>query len=70
MVAELRNMGDKLALYTDDNRLYRQLSKRSYALYGVPYTRAGKMVAVDLYLDRKARGTIKRVLSGQMLLDI
>ena len=70
MVAELRNMGDKLALYTDENWVYRQLHKRTYTLYGVPYTHEGKLVAVDLYFDRKVRSTIKRVLSGQLMLDI
>ena len=70
MVAELRNMGDKLALYTDDDRLFRQLKKQNYTFYGIPYTNQGKTVAVDLYLDRKARKTVTKVLQGQLLLDI
>ena len=70
MVAELRNVGDKLALYTDENWVYQQLYKRTYTLYGVPYTHQGKTIAVDIYLDRKVRSTIKQLLGGQLLLDI
>ncbi len=69
MVAELRNMGNRLALYTDDDRVYQYLHKWTCTMFRVPYTRDGKLVAADLYFDRKARSTVDRVLDGQLMLD-
>ena len=58
MVAELRKIGDKLALYTNDNRVYRSFAKGVYPLCKIPYTQDGRLVGVDLYFDKKVKNTI------------
>ncbi len=70
MVAELRNVADKLALYTDDNRVYERFHKRTPTLYRVPYIQNGKLVAIDLYFDRKLKNTITQVINGQLMLEM
>ncbi|MDO8579096.1 MAG: hypothetical protein Q7R50_07975 [Dehalococcoidales bacterium] len=70
MTAELRTIGGKLAVYTDDESLYRRLQEGPTPLYKIPYLKGGKMVGVDLYFDKKFRNTVARVVDGQMLLDI
>ena len=70
MVAELREMGNELALYTDDNRLYRRFSGWSCTIFKVPYTQGGKLIAVDIYFDRKFKSTVSRVINGQLVLNI
>jgi len=63
-------MGSRFALYTDDDRVYQYLHKWTCTLSRVPYTQDGKLVAVDLYFDRKSRGTVGRVLDGQLMMDL
>lgn len=70
MVAELRRIGKRLALYTDDTEVYRRLSRWKATLDGVPYNQGRKVVGVDLYFEPWARKTVKRVLRGQTVLDI
>lgn len=70
MVAELRRIGKRLALYTDDTELYRRLSRWKATLYRVPYNQGRKVVGVDLYFEPWARKTVKRVLRGQTVLDM
>lgn len=70
MTTELRTIGDRLALYTDDDGFYRRLREGLPPLYKIPYYRRGKMVGVDLYFDKKQKGTVARVMKGQLLLDI
>jgi len=70
MTAELRTIGNRLAVYTDDASLFRRLKGGPTPLYKVPYLKGGKMVGVDLYFDKKFRNTVARVVDGQMLLDI
>jgi hypothetical protein len=70
MVAELRRIGSKLALYTDDDGVYRRLSRWNATLSRRPYKQGKNVVAVDMYFEPWARKTIKRVLSGQAVLDI
>ncbi|MDO8716442.1 MAG: hypothetical protein Q7J73_06505 [Dehalococcoidales bacterium] len=70
MTAELRIIGDRLALYTDDEGFYRRLREGLPPLYRTPYFHHGKMVAVDLYFDKKLKGTVSRMMKGQLLLDI
>jgi len=69
MVTELRGMGNRLALYTDDDRVYKYLHKRTCTISKVPYTQNGRLIAVDLYFDKKVRRTVTRVLNGQLMLD-
>jgi hypothetical protein len=70
MIAELRTIGNRLAVYTDDESLYRRLREGPTPLYKVPYLKGGKMVGVDIYFDKKFKNTVARVVDGQMLLDI
>ncbi len=70
MVAELRRVGNRLALYTDDNAVYRRLSRWKATRRRVPYHQGRNVVAVDLYFDPRARRTIKRVLEGQLMLNL
>lgn len=70
MTAELRTIGDKLAVYTDDELLYRRLREGPAPLYKIPYLKGGKMVGVDLYFDIKFKEIVARIVDGQMLLDI
>ncbi len=70
MVIELRKIGGRLALYTDDAGVYERFHKWRDTLCEVPYTQGGKQVAIDFYFDRKFRDTVVRVLDGQLMLDI
>jgi len=70
MTAELRTIGNRLAVYTDDESLYRRLKEGPTPLCKIPYLKGGKMVGVDLYFDKKFSNTVARVVDGQMLLDI
>ena len=70
MVAELRRIGSRLALYTDDNTVYERLSRWKATLYGVPYQQGRRIVAVDLYFEPWARKTVKRALRGQLMLNM
>ncbi len=70
MVAELRRMGDKLALYTNDNRLYKSFAKGVCPLSKVPYTQDGRLVGIDLYFDKKVKNAIIQIVNGQLMLDM
>lgn len=70
MTAELRVIGNRLAVYTDDQDLYRRLQEGPVPLYKVPYLKGGKTVAVDLYFDIKFKNIVARIVEGQMLMDI
>lgn len=63
-------MGDRLALYTDDQQVYRLIRQGPPPLYKIPYMQRGRMVAVDLYFDKRLKGTLSRVMKGQLLLGI
>jgi hypothetical protein len=70
MTAELRTIGNRLAVYTDDQSLYRRLKEGPNLLYKVPYVKGGKTVGFDIYFDKKFRKIVARMVRGQMLLDI
>lgn len=70
MVAELRNMRNEVALYTDDNCIYERFSKWTNITHKIPYTQNSKIIAVDLFFDKKLRNSIIRVLNGQLMLDM
>jgi len=71
MVAELRRVGDRLvALYTDDNEVYRRLAPLRATVYGVPYQQGQRLIGVDLYFPARARRRVKEVLRGQMVLEL
>ena len=70
MIAELRTIGSRVAVYTDDQGIYRRLKQGLTPLYKVPYLKGGKTVGLELYFDKKFKRTVTRVIGGQMLLDI
>ena len=70
MVAELRRVNKRLALYTDDNDVYQRLSKWQYTLYKAPYVQKGKLIGVDLYFNRQLKHTVSQVINGQLMLDL
>ncbi|MFC1912659.1 hypothetical protein ACFLX7_00455 [Chloroflexota bacterium] len=66
----MRKVDKKLALYTDDERIYRCFSKWQNTLYRVPYIQSGKMIGVDLYFDTQVSNTVRQVIKGQLMLDV
>lgn len=70
MVAELRYMKNEVALYTDDNCVYERFSKWANTKRKIPYTQNSKVIAVDLFFDKKLKNRIIRVLNGQLMLDM
>jgi len=70
MVAELRKIGGRWALYTNDAFVYKHLSKYTIATNKIPYIKNGKMVGIDFYFDKKSTRTAKKVARGQLLLGI
>jgi len=69
MTAELRIVGDKLVLFTDDNQVYRRFRQGIRPLYERPYIQHGNLVAYDLYFEKKQRRAIVRVMKGQFSLN-
>ncbi len=70
MTSELRKVDKKLALFTNDERVYHCFYKWHNTLYKVPYIQRGKMVGVDLYFDKQVGSTVRQVIKGQLLLDV
>jgi len=70
MVAEVRIIGKRLALYTDEVTVYTYLNKRLAPSKKVSYLQNGKPVGFDFYYDVKLSHTIKQVAKGQLLLGI
>jgi len=68
MVAELRKVNNKLALYTDDERIYKCFSKWPHTSSRIRYTQSGKLVGIDFYFDRRLRRTVRQVINGQLML--
>ena len=66
IVTELRDLGDNrtLVLYTNDNRVYRQLQDSTKLIKIVPYEQEqrGKLalIAVDVYLPKEYRKWLKK----------
>lgn len=69
MITELRNMKDSLALHTDATLIERKLKKLKSYIYSVPYydSHSGKIVGVDMYFDRSARSTLKKLVETSQL---
>ena len=70
MVAELRRVGKRLALYTDDTDVYRRLSRWKIARGAAPYLQGKTVVGMDVYFHPRARKAVKRVLQGQLALNL
>ncbi|MFC1979768.1 hypothetical protein ACFLVS_02735 [Chloroflexota bacterium] len=63
-------MRNEVALYTDDKCIYERFSKWTNTTRKIPYTQNSKVIAVDLYFNKKLKDSIIRVLNGQLMLDI
>lgn len=63
-------MGDKIALYTDDNQVYRRFSRGIIPFHKVPYLRNGHVVGYDLFFNLNQRGAVAQIMKGQLLLDM
>jgi hypothetical protein len=69
VIAELRDMNDKVALHTNIADVERKLKKLKSFMYSVPYydSRNGKIVGIDLYFERSARSTLRKIASTNQL---
>jgi len=69
MIAEFRDMKEKLVLYTDTSEIERKLKKLKSHLYTIPYYDSGngKIVGVDLYFDVSARNMLQKVAASHQL---
>lgn len=67
MIAEYREMKDKLVLYTDINEVERRMKRLKSHLYSIPYYNSGdgKIVGVDLYFDKSARNILRKMAAFQ-----
>ncbi len=68
MIAEYREMKDKLVLYTDVTEVERRLKRLKSHLYSIPYYNSGdgKIVGVDLYFDKSARNILRKTAGSQL----
>ena len=69
MIAELRDMNGRLALHTNTADIERKLKKLKSYIYSVPYysTRDGKIVGIDLYFNKSARSTLRKLVKTSQL---
>jgi len=70
MVAEIRRIGSRTVLFTNDPTLYNHLNRLSLTRHKVRYLQNGKLVGIDFYFDRRFRKIARRVKNGQLLLGI
>ncbi|MBI2848324.1 MAG: hypothetical protein HYX83_04030 [Chloroflexi bacterium] len=70
MTAEIRVVGDRLALYTDDEQVYRRFRTRIVPLRKVRYFQRGRVIGIDLYFDKKQKKVVTAIMKGQLALDI
>jgi hypothetical protein len=69
VIAELRNMNDKLALHTNVTDIERRLKKLKSFHYSIPYynTNNGKIIGIDLYFDKSAGTVLRRLVKTNQL---
>jgi hypothetical protein len=69
VIADLREMKEKLVLYTDIPEIQRRLTRLKLYLYKVSYynTNNGKILGVDLYFDKSAKHMLSRVANTYQL---
>ena len=69
MIIELRDMNGKLALHTTATVIERKLKKLKSFIYSVPYysTNDGKIVGIDLYFDKSAGKTLRKLVKTSQL---
>jgi hypothetical protein len=69
MATELRYMKNTLALHTDTTLVERRLKKLKSYIYSIPYYDSynGKIIGVDMFFDKSARNTLRKLVkSGQL----
>ena len=69
MIAEFRDMNEKLALYTDITVMERRLKRLKSCMYWIPYYDGhnGKFVGIDLYFEKSARNMLLKVSNTYQL---
>ena len=69
MIAELRDMKEKLALYTNITEMERRLKRLKSCIYWVPYYDGhnGKIIGTDLYFENSARKMLLKVTNTYQL---
>ena len=69
MIAEFRDMKEKLALYTDITVMERRLKRLKSCMYWIPYYGGhnGKIVGIDLYFEKSARNMLLKVSNTYQL---
>ena len=69
MVTELRDMKNTLALHTDTTLVERKLKKLKSYIYSVPYYDSynGKIIGVDMFFDKSARYTLRKLVKSSQL---
>ena len=69
MATELREMKDTLAIHTDSVQVERRLKKLKSYIYSIPYYNSndGKIVGVDMFFDKSARNTLRKLVDRSQL---
>jgi methionine salvage enolase-phosphatase E1 len=66
---EIREMDGKIALHVVDSILERKLKKLKSYIYSTPYydSSSGKIVGVDMFFEKSARNTLKKLVDDSQL---
>ena len=69
MIAELRDMREKLALYTNITEMERRLKRLKSCIYWVPYYDGhnGKIIGTDRYFENSVRKMLLKVTKTYQL---
>ena len=69
MVAEFRDMKDKLVLHTNVVAIERRLKRVNSYIYSMPYYNSnnGRIVGIDLYFERSARRMLLKIANTYQL---
>ncbi len=69
MIAEFRDMNEKLALHTNITEMERRLKRLKSCIYWVPYYNSnnGKIIGIDLYFEKSARNMLLKAANTYQL---
>ena len=69
MIAEFRDMNEKLALHTNITEIERRLTRLKSYIYSVPYYDGhnGKIIGIELYFEKSARTMLLKVANTYQL---
>ena len=69
MAVELRDMKITLALHTNAIPVERRLKKLQSYIYSIPYydSHNGKIIGVDMFFDKSARSTLRKLVKSSQL---